>query len=312
MTIKRGDTNQNSSRVSDPSSVTIIMIDIMIVTLFLALLTSFAAARPLSAGNALASRELTDTLTKITIHESCNVTERRQLSKALQETYELASVARDYVLQHGHTDQLFKTYFGTGEPYPVIGAYEQLISGDKTGVLLRCDNIDGNCDQEGWYGHWRGENATLETVICQRSYEGRKPLEQFCALGYTVAEYSPSYYFATDLMHRFYHIPAIGNEIIEHYADSYEDCLQLAIDYPTNATYNTHSLQYFAADVYARVVGNPGEGCTGTVTSSNTTTSSAPVASTSATNQPASTSASATSSAAQHCHTHADGEVHCV
>jgi hypothetical protein len=79
-------------------------------------------------------------------------------------------------------------------------AYEGLLAGDKTGVMLRCDNIDGNCGQEGWNGHWRGENGTSETVICPLSYETRKGLEEFCQHGYTVAGSSASYYFATDLL----------------------------------------------------------------------------------------------------------------
>lgn len=40
-----------------------------------------------------------------------------------------------------------------------------------------------SCGQVGWAGHWRGTNATEETVICPLSYEIRKPLEQMCALG---------------------------------------------------------------------------------------------------------------------------------
>ncbi|EEB97564.1 hypothetical protein MPER_03090 [Moniliophthora perniciosa FA553] len=150
------------------------------------------------------------------------------------------------------------------------------------------------------------------------SYEGRKPLEQFCALGYTVANSSSSYYFAADLMqisrHRFYHIPTIGNGIVGHYADSYEECLQLAIDHPQNAIYNTHSLQYFAADVYARVIGNPGKGCTasGSLTPpSNTTDSTSTDDSTTKTKHNDETTHSNSISNGKHCHTHADGEVHC-
>lgn len=59
---------------------------------------------------------------------------------------------------------------------------------DKTNVTFRCDNpyvfsdvvsqlrhshslcSDGNCEQTTaagpWAGHWRGENATQETVLC--------------------------------------------------------------------------------------------------------------------------------------------------
>ncbi|KAF8896833.1 putative peptidase family-domain-containing protein [Mucidula mucida] len=266
-------------------------------TLLLGFLASSVLASPIAA---LESRTLGDTLSTITIHSSCNATERRQLTKALAETYEITSAAIEYVLQNGYTDDVYRKYFGNAEPFAVIGAFQALTSGDKTGVLLRCDDIDQNCRQDGWFGHWRGEIATLETVICPLSFQERLPLEKFCAMGYNVAEYSPSYYFATDLIHRLYHVPTIGNEMVTHHADTYSECLQLAVDSPTNAPFNTHTLQYFASDVYGRVVGNPGDGCSGKAPETEkgpTATSAAPV--------------SASTTAEEACHTHDDGEVHC-
>ncbi|KAL0572651.1 Prenylated Rab acceptor protein 1 [Marasmius crinis-equi] len=209
----------------------------------LALLTCgyIVDARP-TTDNHLISRELNNTISAITIHESCNSTERSLLTKALQDTYAVAGAARDYVVEHG-ADDVYKRYFGNAPTFTVIGAFEHLLSGNKTGVLLRCDDIDQNCHQDGWNGHWRGTNATLETVICPLSYETRKPIEEFCQSGYTVTESSPSYYFATDLIHRLYHVPTINNNIISHYADEYADCLALAIRRPQQAVYNTHTLQ---------------------------------------------------------------------
>lgn len=67
--------------------------------------------------------------------------------------------------------------------------------------------------------------------------------------GYTVANSSASYYFATDLIHRLYHIPQISDAEVEHYADSYQECLELAANNATWAPYNTHTIQYFVADV---------------------------------------------------------------
>lgn len=282
-----------------------------------------ALSSPLNlASRSLESRELTDTLSTVTIHDSCNSTERRQLTKALADTYEVASVARDYVLNHGVNDAVYQTYFGNADPFSVIGAYENLISGNKDGILLRCDDIDQNCHQEGWAGHWRGENATLETVICPLSYELRGYNEQWCTRGYNVAEFSASYYFATDLIHRFFHVPTISNNLVGHYADEYADCIELAEHNATWAPFNTHTLQYFAADVYGREVAAPGVGCSGEIPehvheeSEIPSSSAAPETSSvgsaiSASSAVVATSASLTTAAESSCHTHADGEVHC-
>lgn len=53
--------------------------------------------------------------------------------------------------------------------------------------------------------------------------------------------------------HRLYHVPQITDGKVEHYADSYDECLELAKNNATFATLNTHSLQYFANHVYAYV-----------------------------------------------------------
>jgi hypothetical protein len=128
--------------------------------------------------------------------------------------------------------------------------------------------------------------------------------------------------------HRLYHVPQITDGKVEHYADSYDECLDLAKNNATFATLNTHSLQYFANHVYAYVlptcnplltflpcsveVAQGGDGCIG-----RSGVASAPA-----------TPASATSSAALACRkspealasqfadtartdTHADGALHC-
>ncbi|CAD0090083.1 unnamed protein product [Aureobasidium vineae] len=228
------------------------------------------------------------------IHSSCNGTERNQLEKALEDTIKLARQAANHVLSHGSTSELYAKYFGNASTAEVVGWYEKLIYGDHEGVLFRCDDIDGNCHQEGWGGHWRGSNATDETVICPLSYTTRQPLEALCA---------------------------------EHYADSYPECLELAEEDPAQAVRNTHTLQYFALDVYAMEVALPGEGCTGKiaeVASASASSSAAPAASsasssavssaaaTSAASTTASQAATKTSGATAECHTHADGEVHCA
>lgn len=64
-------------------------------------------------------------------------------------------------------------------------------------------------------------------------------------------------------MHRLYHTTKIGEGAAEHYADTYTECLELAKENLAEAVRNTHTLQYFALDVYAMEVALPGEGCTG-------------------------------------------------
>ncbi|KAF9467229.1 putative peptidase family-domain-containing protein [Collybia nuda] len=250
----------------------------------------------------------------IAIHSSCNATQSRQLKKALADTYEIVGIAQEYVLANGPQDPLYKKYFGKGDYIAVLGALDGILVGNKEGVLLRCDDIDGK--QEGWAGHWRGENATYETVICDLSYEIRRPLEQFCGFGYTVAGSSASYYFATDMMHRLYHVPVIADAKISHHADSYEDCLELAVHNFTWAPYNTHTLQYFAADVFGKVVGAPGIGCTGDVDRDHdhkpiASASRAKSAQTPRTTASITRTATVTITSKKSCHTHDDGEEHC-
>lgn len=142
------------------------------------------------------------------------------------------------------------------------------------------------------------------------------PLEGMCGYGYTVASGKLNVFFAADLIHRLYHLPKIGETIVEHYADTYAECLELAKSNPTEAVRNTHSLQYFALDVYAYDIALPGEGCTGKDTESSSSSSSAAASSTPApTSAPATTAAasvSAQSAEDSECHSHSDGVVHCI
>ena len=117
----------------------------------------------------------------------------------------------------------------------------------------------------GWGGHWRGSNATDETVICPLSYSTRLDLEQMCAFGYNVAEGATNTYFASDLLHRLYHMPAIGEALVEHYSEGeeYADILELARNNATIAVRDSDALQYFALDVYAYDIAAPGIGCSG-------------------------------------------------
>lgn len=64
-------------------------------------------------------------------------------------SHKIAMTARNHVLSNGADDFLFKKYFGDGATAEVIGWFDKLLYGDKTGVLLRYDDIDRNCHQGG-------------------------------------------------------------------------------------------------------------------------------------------------------------------
>lgn len=116
-----------------------------------------------------------------------------------------------------------------------------------------------------WGGHWRGKNATDETVICPLSYETRRSLDKICALGYTVAGSETNTFFGSDLIHRLYHMPAFGEGHVEHFTEDYAGVLEEAKVNSTQATHDSDSLQYFALEVYAYDIAVPGIGCPGDV-----------------------------------------------
>ncbi|ORY63937.1 putative peptidase domain-containing protein [Pseudomassariella vexata] len=232
------------------------------------------------------------------IHASCNSTQRSLLKKGLDDAMKLADHAKNHVLRFGNSSEFYVKYFGSAPTAEVIGWYDKVVNADRGGIWFRCDNPDGNCDIEGWGGHWRGENGTDETVICELSYTTRMPIEGLCGYGYDVSNGELAFYFGSDLIHRLYHMPKIGEAIVEHYADTYSECLELAVDAPAEAVRNSHTLQYFALDVYAYDIALPGEGCTGRVKDSETST-----------DEPTATASS--SASATECHTHSDGTEHC-
>lgn len=126
-----------------------------------------------------------------------------------------------------------------------------------------------------WAGHWRGSNATSETVICPLSFEIRRSLASVCGLGYTVAASKLNTFWATDLMHRILHVPVVSESIVDHYAEDYAEVLELAKTDPSKSPIDSDTLQYFAIDVYAYDIAAPGEGCTGEVEATETSSETA-------------------------------------
>jgi len=250
------------------------------------------------------------------IHSSCNATQRRQIELGLNETVILADHAKAHILRWRNESEIYRKYFGDSPSMEPIGAFDIVLNGDKKDILFRCDNPDGNCDLEGYAGHWRGENATDETVICDLSYETRRSLSTMCGLGYTVSGSETNTFWASDLLHRLYHVPAVGQNWIDHFADGYEEVVDQAMADATLSTHDSETLQYFALEVYAYDIAAPGIGCPGAqheheeIHGDQTTTEAA-------TTQPTPTETttdvpSSTSEVPANCHTHEGGELHCT
>ncbi|KAL4781374.1 putative peptidase family-domain-containing protein [Aspergillus varians] len=250
------------------------------------------------------------------IHESCNATEQRQLATAFKEVISLVEHAKEHILHWGNGSDIYRKYFGDRPSLTAIGAYDIIINGNSENILFRCDNPDGNCALDGWAGHWRGENATDETVICDLSYTSRRSLSTMCSEGYTVSESETNVFWASDLLHRLYHMPAYGQGLVEHYADGYEGVLEFAKGNRTEAVHDSEALQYFALEVYAYDVAVPGVGCVGgeTEDSDEQTEDS--------TQDDTADDDTATDETAdddedeeeipENCHTHEGGELHCI
>lgn len=64
-------------------------------------------------------------------------------------------------------------------------------------------------------------------------------------------------------MHRVLHVPAISEEIVDHFAEDYADVVELSKSDPSKSAIDSDTLQYFAIDVWAFDIAAPGIGCTG-------------------------------------------------
>ncbi|KAF7952842.1 hypothetical protein EAE96_006067 [Botrytis aclada] len=281
-----------------------------------------------SLGYATAYNWQNDFVSHFTIHPSCNATERHELSEALRQAVEMAEHAKNHILVHGNKSEIFQKYFGKSPTATPMGWFDKIASGNRAGIIFRCDDPDRNCEtQDAWAGHWRGKNATAETVICPLSYRTRLPLTALCARGFNVATGRPADFWAPDLMHRLYHVPLIGEEIVDHHADGYHGVQELAAGSKyTLAGHNSATLTYFATEAYAYDIAVPGEGCVGKASDEKGADSHSVPAATAATAStastaptvnptriiPAETSSTAAAPTGTECHTHDDGTLHCV
>ena len=85
------------------------------------LLVASTLALPALASPLFAKREFAPYTDQITIHESCNATERRQLTKALADTMEVAQLAKNYIVANGPSDEVYQLYFGDGSYVTAMG-----------------------------------------------------------------------------------------------------------------------------------------------------------------------------------------------
>lgn len=144
-----------------------------------------------------------------------------------------------------------------------------------------------------------------------------------CTQGYTVAAGATNTFWASDLLHRVFHVEAITEGLVSHIADDYDTSLELALEDPVAAIGNSDSLQYFALEVYASRIAVPGVGCLGEVVEEvnevHATTAPAAVVETAVPETATSTDAhvhavettAAAVAAGKECHTHDDGVEHC-
>lgn len=318
--------------------------------LSIALAASVAAAVPLDPRHVAFETVLQEpwnsgAVNDFRIHASCNASQALQIREGLAEAVELAQHAKEHILRYGNSSSIYRKYFGNNPPISAIGAYEIIVHGDRANALFRCDDPDSNCKNNpskflstdicstlaksclAWAGHWRGNNATDETVICGPSFALRRYLVSMCGLGYNVRESPRNTFWASDLVHRLYHVPAFGHELIEHYSEGYDGIVANANN--AKAVIDSDGLQYFALEAYAHDLVVPGVGCPGPqgkiVSSTSATSATTAATSTTATSTgnaspvAATTSSSATATAPAsasplpaNCHTHADGAVHCT
>ncbi|KAK6072725.1 restculine oxidase [Seiridium cupressi] len=192
------------------------------------------------------------------------------------------------------TYEFYHKYFGLAPAVEVIEWIDKIVTGDRTKYIFRCDDPDGDCDIPSWEGI--GEVKMLLTKPLSAHYLAKRAslwMVYVCGYGYTVTNSALSFYFASDLIHRFFHMPSVGGGggVVEHYADDYNERLELAISAPGRGR-QEHA--YLAGEIVAKVSSSSAASATAT---SITTVSSA---------------GTTTTTVGTEFHTHSTGGVHCA
>lgn len=74
----------------------------------------------------------------------CNASETAMIRQGLKEAEVLAAHARDHV-RWRNSSSFYKKYFGAAGTAEPAGWFDKTVNTDKTGVIFRCDDPDGNC-----------------------------------------------------------------------------------------------------------------------------------------------------------------------
>ncbi|CCH44952.1 Major allergen [Wickerhamomyces ciferrii] len=215
------------------------------------LLASIALASPIidpSFVNEQANNEITTP--KIL---NCNSTQTVQLKKYYKDLIEFSTIAKQNLLKNGGDDQVFKNWFGKGNPLTVLGIIDEVLEGNKDGVLYRCDDIDGDCAAHPteWPGYHRSsDDHSGETVICDLFFNSKHPIEKFCSEG-DILTIKPKTYAGIDLFHRFLHLSKINKGYYGEYAEEFKDLLDYAENNITFAVLNTDNILYYIAESYS-------------------------------------------------------------
>ncbi|GAA6032235.1 hypothetical protein JCM8097_007137 [Rhodosporidiobolus ruineniae] len=199
------------------------------------------------------------------VSSTCTFDERRAIGDGLDEALELAAQARDHLRRYGN-DTIFNAWFGSEtDPNLLLGLYDRLVDGDKTGITFRCDDVDDECN--GKYGIIPGyfrATAKDETVVCPTYYLAKPRLEETCVNRWTLANNGSELTQGAWFMHRLLHLPTGSGGRLSDVVDTVGAALELAqgVNH-TQAAYSIHTVQYYALDVYAYDILAPGVGCRG-------------------------------------------------
>ena len=193
--------------------------------------------------------------------ENCNATQVKMINKYYQDLLEVASVARAHLISEG-VDEAFEHWFGeNGNPLTVLGIIDNIVQGDKDGVLYRCDDIEGTCaSHPTTYPGYHRVNASQETVLCDLFFTSKKPLEDMCVIG-NITTVKPKKFAGIDLFHRFLHIESISKGFVAEYVEDMDQLVDYAEHNSSYAVINTDNILYYIAESYALEL-TPG-GCLG-------------------------------------------------
>lgn len=74
------------------------------------------------------------------------------------------------VLVHGNKSEIFQKYFGKGPTATPMGWFDKIASGNRAGIVFRCDDPDQNCEtQDCKYTHTQQDILTISDRLTSHS-----------------------------------------------------------------------------------------------------------------------------------------------